>query len=626
MKKILILAANPKDTLPLRLNQELRDIEEGLQRAQKRDQFTLVQKLAVRPRDIQRAMLDNQPHIVHFSGHGTQDEGLVFENEIGESKLVSKAALARFFKVFASKIECVVLNGCYSVMQAEAIAEHINYVIGMSQAIGDQAAIEFAVGFYDALGAGSTIEVAYDVGCSAIGLAGIEEHLTPVLLKKDHISLPQKTKKQFNILLRSLPTTLLTSIGITTLVVLTRLSGVLEPVELLFFDQMMRFPRREEPDERLLLIQITPDDIQKYGRGQGTSLPDKTIGELLKMLVDLKPGVIGLDLYREFPTQDENLKQLFKKEDNNIFAVCKVAAPESNSLGTTPPPGYEIPFNRIGFSDFSEDRDHVVRRQLLRMDTKDIDKSPCGKRQTMDSFSFKLAQKYLSKNKKEYKSTKNSIDLASGNIVLQRLFGSTTGGYQSIERLLGAYQVLLNYRPACRRGNTSVPECSPHKIAQQEITVTDALKGKLLNKNSVEDKIVLIGTKIDGIDFLLPTPFSFGEQEPRMPGLIMQAQMVSQLISAVEDKRPLLRVWSIEYEIGWILLWSVVGGIVVQFCPSNKILILSEIVAVTSLYVVCLIFFTQFQLWIPWIPPAFSLLRTSGFVVVLIRLKAQKLS
>jgi CHAT domain-containing protein len=183
IKKILILAANPKDTSRLRLDQELRDIAEGLQRAQKRDQFNLVQQLAVRPRDIQRAMLDNNPQIVHFSGHGSEDEGLVFEDETGESKLVSKAALAGLFKLFADQIECVVLNGCYSVMQAEAIAQHINYVVGMSKAIGDQAAIEFAVGFYDALGAGRSIEFAYKLGCSAIQIAGIEEHLTPVLLK-----------------------------------------------------------------------------------------------------------------------------------------------------------------------------------------------------------------------------------------------------------------------------------------------------------------------------------------------------------------------------------------------------------------------------------------------------------
>jgi len=184
MQTILFLAANPKDTGRLRLDQELRDIAEGLQRAQKRDQFNLEQRLAVRPRDIQRAMLDVGPQIIHFSGHGEGDQGLVFEDEIGNAKFVNGAALAGLFELFADQITCVVLNGCYSDVQAKAIAQHIPYVIGMNQAIGDRAAIAFAVGFYDALGAGRPIEFAYKLGCSAIRMEGIEEHLTPVLLKQ----------------------------------------------------------------------------------------------------------------------------------------------------------------------------------------------------------------------------------------------------------------------------------------------------------------------------------------------------------------------------------------------------------------------------------------------------------
>ncbi|MEH2026501.1 TIR domain-containing protein [Nostoc sp.] len=183
-QSILFLAANPKDTTRLRVDQELRDIGEGLQRAQKRDQFQLEQRLAVRPRDIQRAMLDISPQIIHFSGHGTGEQGLVFEDEIGNTKLVDGEALAGLFKLFADQIRCVVLNGCYSEVQAKAIANHVDYVIGMNQAIGDRAAIEFAVGFYDAIGAGRPIEFAYKLGCAAIGMAGIAEHLTPVLLKK----------------------------------------------------------------------------------------------------------------------------------------------------------------------------------------------------------------------------------------------------------------------------------------------------------------------------------------------------------------------------------------------------------------------------------------------------------
>ncbi len=187
VQTILILAANPKGTTPLRLDEEVREIDAGLQRAKHRDQFILQQKRAVRPRDIQQAMLDINPQIVHFSGHGAEDEGLVFEDETGQVKLVDGEALAGLFELFADQVECVVLNGCYSLVQAEAITQHVNYVIGMKKAIGDRAAIEFAVGFYGALGAGRPVEFAYKCGCAAIRLAGIPEQLTPTLKKKPNI-------------------------------------------------------------------------------------------------------------------------------------------------------------------------------------------------------------------------------------------------------------------------------------------------------------------------------------------------------------------------------------------------------------------------------------------------------
>ena len=136
MPKLLILAANPTNTNRLLLEEELRDIDEGLRRAQHRDQFTLAQRLVVRPRDIQWALLDNTPQIVHFSGHGEGQEGLVFEDETGQAKLVSGQALANLFAdpaEFPDPLQCVVLNGCYSAVQAQAIAEHVPYVVGMTR-------------------------------------------------------------------------------------------------------------------------------------------------------------------------------------------------------------------------------------------------------------------------------------------------------------------------------------------------------------------------------------------------------------------------------------------------------------------------------------------------------------
>ncbi len=186
VKKILILAANPKGTSRLRLDEEVREIELGLQRSQKRDQFVIKSRWAVRPIDFQRAMLDVKPQIVHFSGHGEGDGGLEFEDEKGQVKFVDAEGLAELFKLF-TQVECVVLNACYSEIQAKAIARHVNYVIGMSQEIGDRAAIAFSVGFYDALGAGHSVKFAYKFACAAIRSEGILENLTPKLLTKDNL-------------------------------------------------------------------------------------------------------------------------------------------------------------------------------------------------------------------------------------------------------------------------------------------------------------------------------------------------------------------------------------------------------------------------------------------------------
>ena len=183
-KTILFLSANPKSTTSLRFSEEVRDIADGLRKAQKRDMFKIETRFAVRPRDIGEAMLQTKPHFVHFSGHGGGQKGLVLEDNNGEFKLVSTEALSDLFRLFSDTVECVLLNACYSEIQAEAISQNIDYVVGMSEAIDDTAAIEFAVGFYTALGADRTIEFAYEFACNAIGIArGIGSHI-PIIITK----------------------------------------------------------------------------------------------------------------------------------------------------------------------------------------------------------------------------------------------------------------------------------------------------------------------------------------------------------------------------------------------------------------------------------------------------------
>lgn len=180
--RILFLAANPKDTPALRLDEEIRGIEGALRGADFRDRFDIKQQWAVRVSDVQDHLLRYRPDIVHFSGHGNSTSEIMLEGATGNSQAVPARALSQVFSVLKDNIRCVVLNACYSHQQALAIAEHIDCVIGMSQAVGDVAAVSFATAFYQALGYGRTIRTAFDLGCVHIDMQGLDEQHTPQLL------------------------------------------------------------------------------------------------------------------------------------------------------------------------------------------------------------------------------------------------------------------------------------------------------------------------------------------------------------------------------------------------------------------------------------------------------------
>ncbi|MCV6637079.1 CHAT domain-containing protein [Candidatus Albibeggiatoa sp. nov. NOAA] len=189
-RKILILAANPKDRKRLHLTKEVREIKEGLRLSQKRDSFEIYSDDAVRIKDFRRAMLNVKPNILHFCGHGDRS-GLIFESDNGDSIFIEGDILANFIGLIKS-VECVLLNTCYSKIQADEIVKHVDYVIGMKEKVKDEVAITFAVGFYDALGAGETITDAFKIAQTNIGLNGDKESSNiPVLLEKQNIVNPK---------------------------------------------------------------------------------------------------------------------------------------------------------------------------------------------------------------------------------------------------------------------------------------------------------------------------------------------------------------------------------------------------------------------------------------------------
>jgi len=181
--KILFLGSNPMNTTRIRIDKELREIEIGLRMSREREVIDLSQRWAVTPSMLQQAILDENPSIIHFSGHGT-DEGIMLENNQGEYQLVSESALENLFSLFSETVKCVILNSCFSEVQAKSIAKHVPYVIGMKSAIPDNAAIAFSIGFYRAVGAGRSIDFAYNLGVNNIQLEGISGDDIPKLIKK----------------------------------------------------------------------------------------------------------------------------------------------------------------------------------------------------------------------------------------------------------------------------------------------------------------------------------------------------------------------------------------------------------------------------------------------------------
>ncbi|MEO1298871.1 MAG: CHAT domain-containing protein [Cyanobacteria bacterium J06636_16] len=182
--KVLILTANPKisDSNSLRLDAEVRQIKEAIRRSQYRERYELETELATRTKDLRRTLLDYRPKIAHFSGHGSGEKGLVLENDAGEPQFLSTEALVQLFQVSEfCDIECVLLNACYSEVQAIAIHQVVDCVIGMNQPISDKAALLFSEGFYDALGAGLSYEEAYKAGCAAISMEGNSDYEVPAL-------------------------------------------------------------------------------------------------------------------------------------------------------------------------------------------------------------------------------------------------------------------------------------------------------------------------------------------------------------------------------------------------------------------------------------------------------------
>ena len=180
---ILFVTANPEKTARLRLDEEMRDIEEELRKAKFRDKFTIVRKNAARIGELQDGLLDYNPDIIHFSGHGNK-QGIILHGLGNTNMTVNNESLAQLFKLFSDKLACVFLSSCYSEIQGQIINQHIPNVIGMKDKVPQDTAIAFAKAFYKSLGAGRNIDFSFEFAKISVGLNNLGGENIPIFLQR----------------------------------------------------------------------------------------------------------------------------------------------------------------------------------------------------------------------------------------------------------------------------------------------------------------------------------------------------------------------------------------------------------------------------------------------------------
>lgn len=168
--RILFLSANPWTTSRILVDEEAREIFERLQEGRYRDMFELQKHAAIRPNDLQRFLMMYEPHIVHFSGHGSKAHKIILGGSPGRGKEVDRQGLVEMFALYQKHVRLVFLNACFTRAQARSLAEVIDYSVGTGKAIGDKGGVAFAGAFYRALGFGRSVKEAFQSAKAELAL------------------------------------------------------------------------------------------------------------------------------------------------------------------------------------------------------------------------------------------------------------------------------------------------------------------------------------------------------------------------------------------------------------------------------------------------------------------------
>ena len=372
------------------------------------------------------------------------------------------------------------------------------------------------------------------------------------------------------------------SLGVTGLVMGAKSLGWWEMGELTVYDQSVRWRSPTAPDPRILIVAITEEDLNLQ---KTWPLPDRTIATIIQKLTDAQAKIIGLDMFRPNPVEPGHA-DLAKIWDENDLIIPGCQHRNLKNAGIVGPPG--IPAEQLGFVDILVDRDSIVRRALLFM-SRDP-KSPCT---SETSLALQLAQEYLLRQHQiagEFDSNQQ-FHIAPAHF---RPISSNDGGYQQAEP--GGYQILLNYRS---RNNVA-------KI----VSISDILNDRV-DPKFIKDRIVLIGSTASSLKDEFLTPYSAGKAEDAtMPGVMVHAQITSQILSAVLDKQPLW--WFIPdwLEGIWIGSWCLTGSLLAWYIRQPILLFVAASGAAILLVGGFAIAFA-YTGWIPLVSPFVGLIASS---------------
>lgn len=544
--------------------------------------------------------------ILFFAGHSQTEAatGRIFINgDLSNNSLTIEQLEEALEAAIENGLKLAIFNSCDGLGLANALAKlNIPQVIVMREPVPNRVAQEFFKYFLEAF-AQRRLPLDLAVRQARRRLQGLEDAYPgaswlPVLCQNPAVepscwqdwavSTRSRAGRPFGN--RGWRTVLLVAAIVTALVMGVRYVGGLQPWELQAYDDLMRLKPDEPQDQRILVITVTEEDFQIPQQTQRKgSLSDLALAQLLQKLAPYQPHAIGLDIYHDFPIRSD-LPELAADVKNNgdFFAICKVSDRSTNSPGIAPLPN--LPLQQQGFSDVITDPDDVLRRHLLAMDV--VPASPCV---TPLALSTQLALHYLQAEGVSARFTPQG-NLQLGNLVIPRLHNHTSG-YQQADTL--GYQILLNYRSA--NGLNPAPT----------VTLTEVLAGRI-KPEAVKDRIVLIGVTAPSTADYLTTPYS----RQKTAGIFLQAQMVSQILSAVQNDRPLITAWSVWAELLWVWVWAGIGGIAAWRFRQTLQFILVEAIGLGALAMLCFHLLTQGK-WVPLVPSALALVATAGTIAYL---------